>query len=165
MRIAMMKAVDLSAGVFVRGLASLKALLTKSEAHALAHGIDPGSLLTARLADDMYDLAAQVHWAGEGTKLAVDRLLGIPSTPPRKPRRLRCPLGSGSTPWLSGRRSRGARSGTRAPSSFPTGRDEDILGDRFHRVRDPELLFHLVAVYGILRREGVPLQKADFLGA
>src|SRR5690348_15229550 len=50
----MMKAFDLSVGVFVRGLTNLKVLLTKGEEHASSRGVDPISLLSAQLADDMY---------------------------------------------------------------------------------------------------------------
>lgn len=57
-----MKAFVLSVGVFVRGLTNLKVPLRKGEAHASAHGMDPSSLLTAQLADDMHDLAVQAHW-------------------------------------------------------------------------------------------------------
>ena len=70
-----------SIGLFVRGLTNLKVLLTKGEAHASSRGMDPGSLLTAQLADDMYNLAVQAHWASEGAKLAVHRLLGVVATP------------------------------------------------------------------------------------
>ena len=78
---SMLKAFDLSVGVFVRGLTNLKGQLTKGEAHAAATGADPASLLHARLADDMYNLAVQTHWASEGAKLAVARLLGDAPAP------------------------------------------------------------------------------------
>jgi len=41
---------DASVAVFVRGLTSLKTLLTKGEAHASATEIDPRELLDAQLA-------------------------------------------------------------------------------------------------------------------
>jgi hypothetical protein len=39
-------------------------------------------------------------------------------------------------------------------------------GDRFlTEFAIPNFFFHLTAAYGILRHEGVPLQKGDFMGA
>src|SRR6476469_3385827 len=84
-----LNAYDLSAGVFVRGLTNLKAELTKAEAHAAAAGIDEAALLDARLASDAshprdlhgYTLAAQVHWAAEGARLAIAQLLGAQRVP------------------------------------------------------------------------------------
>src|SRR5690349_7567278 len=83
---------DLSAGVFVRGLTNLKAQLTKAEDHAAASGIGEAALLDARLATEgrasdapadlhMFTLAAQVHWAAEGARLAIGQLLGAPLPP------------------------------------------------------------------------------------
>jgi hypothetical protein len=54
----MLQALDVSAGVFVRGLTNLKTLLTKGEAH--------GTKVTASLVEGMQDLAAQVHSAQFG---------------------------------------------------------------------------------------------------
>jgi hypothetical protein len=70
----MMNAFDVSVGVFARGLANLKVVLTKAEAHAASRSTEPGLLLRAQLASDMYSLGVQVFWASEGAKLAVDRL-------------------------------------------------------------------------------------------
>jgi hypothetical protein len=73
---------DASVGVFVRGLTSLKVLLTKGEAHAQAAGIDPADLLGTELAPGMYNLAVQVHWAAQGAQIAVERLMGATAAPP-----------------------------------------------------------------------------------
>ncbi|HEX2670645.1 MAG TPA: DUF1993 family protein, partial [Polyangiaceae bacterium] len=75
-----LSAYDLSAGMFARGLNGLKTILTKGEAHAAAVGKPSASLLEAQLANDMNGLAVQVHWAAEGAKLSIARLLGITPT-------------------------------------------------------------------------------------
>src|SRR5262249_38161869 len=88
----MADAYDLSAGLFIRGLTNLKTQLTKAEDHAAASGIGETALLDARLAvrsvasdapADLhtFTLAAQVHWAAEGARLAVGHLLGAPLAP------------------------------------------------------------------------------------
>ena len=97
-----LNAYDLSAGVFVRGLTNLKMQLTKAEAHAAASGRDEATLLDAQLARDgqagdvardtqydlhTYTLAAQVHWAAEGAKLAIAQVLGARPVPAARARR------------------------------------------------------------------------------
>src|SRR3954464_14115967 len=83
-----LSAYDQSAGLFVRGLMNLKAQLAKAEEHAAAGRIGEARLLNATLSTQdgaataapadlhRYTLAAQVHWAAEGAKLAIARLLG-----------------------------------------------------------------------------------------
>jgi hypothetical protein len=168
----MMKAFDLSVGVFVRGLTNLKVQLRKGEAHASSSGVDPGSLMTAKLADDMYNLAVQVHWAGEGAKLAVHRLLGvaIASTPPAEEAKTFAELHERIDAVI-------AYLGTVDPEALEAGLDRTIeiphrggskvfRGDRFlTEFAIPSFFFHLTTAYAILRHEGVPLQKGDFVGA
>src|SRR5689334_4340019 len=85
-------AYDLSAGVFLRGLTNLKAQVVKAEAHAAAGGVAETALLNASLAAEGpgrgspadlhgYTFAAQVHWAAEGARLAMARLLGEARAP------------------------------------------------------------------------------------
>jgi hypothetical protein len=166
----MMRAFDVSVGLFVRGLNNLKVLLTKGEAHASSHGRDPGSLLTARLADDMYDLAVQAHWAGEGAKVAVQRLLGVTATPAAEGAKSFAELHERIDATI-------AYLGTVDPQALEAGLDRTIellhrggsmafRGDRFlTEFAIPNFFFHLTAVYAILRHAGVPLQKGDFMGA
>jgi hypothetical protein len=166
----MMKAFDLSVGVFVRGLTNLEVLLTKGEAHASSRGVDPGSLLTARLADDMHTLAVQVHWASEGATLAVHRLLGVASTPLAEEAKSFAELHQRIDATI-------AYLGALDPGALEAGLDRTIelphrggskvfRGDRFlTEFAIPSFFFHLTTAYGILRHEGVPLQKGDFMGA
>ena len=165
----MLKAFDLSVGMFVRGLANLKIVLAKGEAHASSRGLEPGSLLTARLADDMYNLAVQAHWAGEGAKLAVHRLLGVASTPLAEEAKSFAELGKRIDETI-------AYLGALDPDALEAGLERTIelpyrgdakafRGDRFlTEFAIPNFFFHLTTAYGILRHEGVPLQKVDIMG-
>jgi hypothetical protein len=87
---------DISAGLFVRGLTNLKAQLIKAEEHTAANGIAAADLLNASLAVTAgaagdaspspydlyaYTLAAHIHWAAEGARLAIVRLLGTTHAP------------------------------------------------------------------------------------
>ena len=63
-----------SVPVFVRGMAVLADLLEKAVAHAQAEGLDPATLVNARLAPDMYPLSGQIQRASDAAKFAVQRL-------------------------------------------------------------------------------------------
>jgi hypothetical protein len=165
----MMKAFDLSVGMFVRGLTNLKVQLRKGEAHASSRGIDPGALVTAKLADDMFDLAVQAHWACAGAKLAVQRLLGIASTPLTEEAKTFAELHERIDATI-------AYLGTIDPELVEAGLDRAIeithrggskafRGDRFlTEFAIPNFFLHLTMVYAILCHEGVPVQRSDFLG-
>src|SRR5690348_6921479 len=86
----MTDAYELSAGLFVRGLTNLKSQSRKAEDHAAATGSGEAALLGAQLAAagrvrgiandaptdlHLYTFADQVHWAAEGARLAIARLL------------------------------------------------------------------------------------------
>ncbi len=60
-----------SAPVFVHGLNVLAGLLDKAKAHAQAEGLDPATLVQARLAEDMYPF-----WPAR---------YSTPATPPNSP--------------------------------------------------------------------------------
>jgi uncharacterized protein len=166
-----MSARDASVGVFVRGLTSLKVLLTKAEAHAAATGIAPAGLLAAELAPGMYGLAVQVHWAAEGARMAVDRLIGAAPAPPA--------AGEGAKTFAEVQAHVDATLaylGTVDAAALEAGLGRTIelahrgsstryTGTQFlQQFGVPSFYFHLTTAYGILRHEGVPLTKGDFLG-
>ena len=51
---------DASIPMMVRMLQNLSSILDKAAAHAAAKGIDPATMIEARLAPDMFNLARQV---------------------------------------------------------------------------------------------------------
>lgn len=177
-----LNAYDLSAGVFVRGLTNLKMQLTKAEAHAAARGSDEATLLNAQLAADvcsiasnapndlhMYTLAAQVHWAAVGAKLAIARLLGAPPVPATNDAKSFADLHrhlDATIAYLQGI----------APSDLEAGFDRVIViehrggatrssGSQFLLAfAIPHFFYHVTAAYGIMRNQGVQLTMGDFLG-
>lgn len=166
----MMNAHDVSVAVFARGLATLKAIARKAEAHAAATGADPQALLGAKLAEDMHSFAIQAHWACEGARLAVARLLGQEVSPradaPQSFDALAARvdealsfLGEVSAEALDAGLSRTIE--LRHRGAVTTSRGGEFLT----QFAVPSFYFHLVTAYGILRAQGVPLQKGDFLGA
>ena len=166
----MMRAIDVSVAVFVRGLTNLRALLAKGEAHAAASGTAPNALLEARLADDMSALAVQVHWAAEGARLAVAQLLGAPAAPPAGEGKTFAELRErldATIAWLEGVDPDALEAGLARTIELPyRGGVMTYRSDRFvTEYAIPSFFFHLTTAYAILRHRGVPLQKGDFLGA
>jgi len=157
----MLQAFDVSAAMFVRGLTNLKTVLTKGEAH--------GVKVTACLVEGMQDLAAQVHWASEGSKLALDRVLGVSQAPA-------APSATTFDDLHTSIDSAIAYLGAIDPAALEVGLDRTIelpvrgrmkpfRGDRFlTEFALPNFFFHLTIAYAILRNEGVPLEKVDFMG-
>ena len=179
-----LNAYDLSAGLFVRGLVNLKTQLTKAEDHAAASGSGEAALLDAQLAAEgrvrgragdapmdlhMYTLAAQVHWAAEGARLAIAQLLGVPRVPVANDARSFADLHQRLDATIAYLRAI-------APSDLEAGLDRAIViehrrgsmrssgGQFLVAFAIPHFFYHVTAAYGILRNQGVQLTMGDFLG-
>lgn len=160
---------QLTTPVFVRYLGVLSALLKKGQAHADQNGIPHQQLLNARLASDMHPLTKQVQIAADATKFAVSRLSGLPA--PKFPdtettfaqlqERIANTIGylhSVSEAQLAG-------SAERAVSLNTPGFDPLFDGHSYLLTFAlPNFYFHLTTAYDILRSQGVPLGKLDYLG-
>jgi hypothetical protein len=162
---------DASVGVFVRGLTSLKVLLTKGEAHATATRIAPAELLGAELAPGMYGLAVQVHWAAEGARMAVDRLIGATVPPPAAADEARSfaelhERVDAALAYLGTVDGGALEIGlARTIEIAHRGRSTRYTGSSFlQQFAVPSFFFHLTTAYAILRHAGVPLTKGNFLG-
>jgi uncharacterized protein len=176
---------DLSAGLFVRGLTNLKAQLKKAEAHAADSGSGEAALLDARLGAEgrtrdaagdaphdlhMYTLAAQVHWAAEGAKLAIGRLLGAPTAPAANDEKSFADLQQRLDATIAYLREI-------APSDLEAGLDRAIVIERprgslsfsgrqfLREFAIPHFFYHVTSAYGIMRNHGVQLTMGDFLGS
>ncbi|MDB4915111.1 MAG: hypothetical protein JWM95_2755 [Gemmatimonadetes bacterium] len=175
---------DLSAGLFVRGLTNLKSELSKAEDHAASSGIGEAALLEARLAVEggvregasippndlhMYTLAAQIHWAAEGARLAVDRLLGATREPTANNAKSFADLHQHIDATIA--HLRGI-----APADLEAGLDRTIVlehrrgsmsatGRHFLAAYAiPHFFYHVTTAHGIMRNQGVQLTMGDFLG-
>jgi hypothetical protein len=177
-----LNAYDLSAGVFVRGLTNLKMQLTKAEDHVAARCSGEAALLGAQLAAvvrgvagdapndlHMYTLAAHVHWAAEGAKLAIARLLGAPPVPATNDAKSFADLHRRLDATI-------AYLQEIAPSDLEAGLDRAIViehrrgstrsggGQFLIAFAIPHFFYHVTTAYGILRNQGVQLTMGDFLG-
>lgn len=160
---------DASLPLFIRMLGNLSAILHKAEAYAAERKIEPGVLLNARLAPDMYPLVRQVQIASDGVKGCAARLAGIdiPSYADSESSfaelqariaKTQAFLGSVTAAQLEG------SEGKSITLNFP-GTELKFTGQEYllHFVL-PNFYFHLTTAYAILRHNGVDIGKMDFLG-
>jgi len=159
---------DASIPGYVLMLKNLAALLEKAEAHAKSAGVDPATYLEARLAPDMAPLTKQIQLASDAAKGGAARLAGI--APPSMP--------DTETTWVEVK-DRIAKTIAFVSSITP----EQLEGDDSRKIelvtpsrtltftaRDfllqfslPNFHFHVVTAYGLLRSQGVPIGKMDYL--
>jgi hypothetical protein len=159
---------DVSVPAFSRGLDVLSHLLDKGVAYADEQGLDHSVLIAGRLAPDMYTLTGQVQSASDAAKFGAARLAAI--TPPSFP---------DTETSVDELRSRILKTQDFLRSVSP----ESVEGDEEREIvirpggrelkftaRDylrgfvlPNFYFHLTTAYGILRNQGVPLGKMDYL--
>jgi uncharacterized protein len=159
-----------SVPVLVRGLGNLSGLLTKGLASAEARDIDPSILIAARLAPDMHPLSRQVQIATDSAKGAAARLAGaeVPSfadtetTFPELQARIKQTVDFLQT--LKAEQFEGADEKTITLPS-PNGEMKFSGQDFLLGFALPNFFFHVTIAHAILRHNGVPVGKMDYLGA
>ena len=161
---------DLSVPVFMRGLGQLAHLLNKGSAHAVAEGVDPATLVDARLAPDMFTLARQVQSASDASKLAVARIADITAPSFADTETTFEELQSRIAKTLSFietvDRSLIDGSETRPVVVKARGNELHFTAERYLlQFALPNFFFHVTTAYGVLRHSGVPVGKLDYLGS
>jgi hypothetical protein len=159
-----------SVPVFTRMFANATVWLDKAEAHAQERKFDPSVYMSARLAPDMLPLPKQIQIACDAAKFCVARLAGVEG-----------PKFEDDETTLDELRARLRKTsdyvqsvpaaqidGSDAKSIAVPRRDGSITmtGEAYlkHFVL-PNFFFHMTTTYALLRHNGVPLGKMDFLGA
>lgn len=156
--------------VLLRGLANLRQILAKAEAHAEAKKIDPAVFLNARLAPDMFALARQVQIASDNAKGGAARLAGV-AAPAYEDKettfaelyarldKTSAFVGSFTPAQIDGSEDRDVS------LPLPGGRSLEFKGQGYLLgFLLPNFYFHMVTAYDILRSQGVELSKRDYLG-
>ncbi|MEO7805582.1 MAG: DUF1993 domain-containing protein [Steroidobacteraceae bacterium] len=154
---------------FVQMLESLSAQLDKAAAYAAERGFPSATLLEARLAPDMFPLAAQVAFVCTQAREVVLRLTGQPTigTLPPCASLEECKTQIAATIEF-------LRSTSVADFECSDGRSIDLVmpnGVTFTMrgwefARDwalPQFYFHHVTAYAIMRNTGVALGKPDYV--
>jgi hypothetical protein len=155
--------------VFQRGLKTLKTYLDKAEAFAKEKGIDGADLVAARLSSDMLPFAGQYQRATDSAKLAIARLTA--SEAPKfedneatiaelraRVTKTEAYLAAVVPAALEGTE-------TREITLSPGGNKITFRGDEYVMTFAlPNFFFHIATAHAILRNQGVPVGKMDYLG-
>lgn len=160
---------DASLTLFEKVLKSLSGVLAKAEAHAQAQHIEPAALLKSRLFPDMFPLTSQVQFSCDFAKGAAARLSGVEVPRFDDDEQTFGQLQERIARTLAFIRSadRGAIDGSedRVIAFNFAGQPLRFKGQAYLLgFAIPSLLFHASTAYSILRHNGVPVGKADFLG-
>lgn len=160
---------DVSIPALARGLRNLSNILDKGEAHAREKGVDPATLTTACLFEDMRPLSAQVQMATDSAKGCVARLAGIdvPSFPDTEQTfdELRERIAKTIAFAESVDAAQCADAATRAITLPSRNGALEFTGLSYVSTFVlPNFYFHVTTAYDILRHNGVPLGKMDYLG-
>jgi hypothetical protein len=160
---------DISIPVFLRGLGQLSHILDKGLAHAQATGIDPGTLVEARLAPDMLTLAGQVQRASDASKLGAARVAGIkaPGFEDNETRYEELQARVAKTVDFLKQIERAQIDGAEHRPVVLKVREHEIefTAERYLlQFALPNFFFHVTTAYDVLRHRGVPIGKLDYLG-
>jgi uncharacterized protein len=155
--------------VFSQMLENLDKVLSKAEADAAARKIDPQVLVNGRLAPDMLPLTRQVQIMTDQAKGGVSRLSGRES--PKWPDdeatfadlHARIAKTIAYLKTFTAAQFEGAETRT-VELKFPNASFTYTGKDYFLKFVVPNFYFHYTTAYAILRHNGVPIGKNDFLG-
>ena len=150
-------------------LKALATILAKAEAHAAAHKIDPAALLQARLFPDMFHLTRQVQVTCDLAKAAACRLgsreISAHADTETSFGDLQARIAK-VIDLLAEVKPEDVDGGDNRTITFKVGpREMSFSGaDYVTRWVNPNFYFHLTAAYAILRHNGLPLSKSEYLG-
>ena len=160
---------DLSVPVFTRGLGQLTHILDKSLAHAKANGIDPASLVDARLAPDMLTLVGQIQRASDASKLGTARIAGIVAPSFLDEEKTWDDLAARiakTHDFLAGVDRALIDGHEDRPVTIKTREGEATFTAQRYLLQFalPNFFFHVTTAYDVLRHKGMPIGKLDYLG-
>jgi hypothetical protein len=160
-----------SVPVFKQLLTALKTMLAQADAYTAAKSIEPDALLQARLYPDMFPLVKQVQVASDFARGISARLAGteVPTYEGKEK----------SFADLAGLLSQtlGFLDGLN-PAQFEgsetneivlrpgTPKEKKLTGQTYlANYGLPQFFFHVTTAYAILRHNGLPIGKRDYMGA
>ncbi len=152
-----------------RSLRNLDAWIDTVRAHAEAKRFDPEILLQMRLAPDMFPLVWQICTACDKAKLMCARLSGksAPVHPNTEPNweAIRTRIGE-VVAWIEGLTPEDFAGAADRRATFGWLPGKMLPGETyFIQYAIPNFHFHFTTAYAILRHNGVPLGKSQYLGA
>ena len=161
---------DVSVPVFIRALRNMDKFLQKGADWFAEQGRPESELTGARLIDDMHPLTAQIQRASDTAKGVVTRFGGAENVPMADEEQsiadLRVRIARTIAVLKSARREAfDGKEETMVEIKTPN-RSLIFTGKSY--VLDfaiPNFFFHVTTAYALLRKEGVPIGKMDYLGA
>ena len=158
----------LTLAAMARSLQNTVLIMDRAENYAVAKGIPLDVYLQARLFPDMFSLLQQLQYV---SYLAVEYGKHFSATPPPR-------VGYDETSWPELRRS------LQIAVDYLVAISPDQMEDQVHKIVPifmdenrnmetvdyastiiiPDFYFHMTLAYALLRHNGVPLSKSDFLG-
>ncbi len=159
---------DISIPTYRRGLQNLASFLDKAEAHAKANGVELSTYTEARLTPDMHPFTRQVQIASDAAKGGAAKLAGVeaPAMPdtettfPELKARIAKTIAFLDT--ISKERV-DARHDATIELPLPGRTMTFTAPDFLMQFSLANFLFHVTTAYALLRAQGVPLGKMDFL--
>lgn len=159
-----------SVPVFRQLLAATQSILLQAREHAEARAIDPHALLQARLYPDMFPLLKQVQVAADFARGVAARLAGVEVPVYEGKEQSFADLDAllvRTLAFLDGvNASQFDGSETRDIVLRPgTPKERKLAGQAYlSNYGMPQFLFHVTTAYAILRHNGLPIGKRDFMG-
>lgn len=159
-----------SVGAFLQILPALTGLVQKAEDHCRANGLPDAALLEAALADDMWPLAKQIavcmaHSAGAIEALEAGLFSPDLTPPPANFAALKGLLAQAQAKLAQVDPAElEAAAGHDMRFEFGTRRLDFTVADFLLSFSLPNFYFHAATAYAILRAQGLPLGKVDFMG-
>ncbi|UGX87450.1 DUF1993 domain-containing protein [Phyllobacterium meliloti] len=161
---------QISVPVFIRGFSILSALIAKAEAYAAEKKIDPNVLVNARLAPDMLPFSGQVQRASDTSKATIGRLTDVktPSFPDTETSFADLKTRIANTvAFLEGLDVSALDTSDQREVTLSFGENKAHLDGHGYMLKFalPNFFFHITTAHDILRHNGVPIGKLDYLGA
>jgi hypothetical protein len=157
-----------SVPVFTRKLTALLAILNKAEAYATERKIDLTYLVNDRIAPDMIPLKGQIQIATDHAKFGAARLAGrtAPSWPDDETtfEQLKARVQKALDYLATFSEADLAGSDDREITVKVSGQERQLKGEDYLLNRAlPHFYFHVVTAYDILRKNGAPIGKGDYM--
>lgn len=160
-----------SVPVFKQMLTALKTMLVQASEHAAAKGIEPDALLQARLFPDMFPLIKQVQIAADFSRGIAARLAGVDVPAFDGQEKTFADLDALLTQTLAFLDGVNAsqfegKEGTEIVLRPGTPKEKKLSGQTYlANYGLPQFFFHVTTAYAILRHNGLPIGKRDYMGS
>ena len=161
---------DVSVPVFLRALRNMDAFLQKGADWFAEQGRPESELTGARLIGDMHPLTAQIQRASDSAKGVVARLTGaeVPAMPDEEQTIADLRARIAKTIAVLKGADRAAFDGKEDATVEIKTPNRTLVFTGKSYILDfciPNFFFHVTTAYALLRKEGVPIGKMDYLGA